>query len=70
MARPGGLLIITAAGPGRAEHSGADGGPLRPGEHYRNISPLALLAWLAHLPIVTLECDRLNGDVRVMGRLW
>lgn len=39
---PGGTLVATMAGPGRAEHSAVDGGPLRPGEHYGNIEPLAL----------------------------
>lgn len=69
MVRPGGLLIITAAGPGRAEHSAVDGGPLQEGEHYRNISARELQAWLAELPILTVEGDRTRGDVRAMGRV-
>lgn len=35
---PGGVLILTAAGEGRAPHSATDGGNLRPGEYYANIS--------------------------------
>lgn len=35
--KPGGRIIITAAGPGRNPHSAIDGGELRPGEHYANI---------------------------------
>lgn len=37
--RPGGRLIVTAAGPSRAPHSAVDGGPLRDGEHYAGIDP-------------------------------
>lgn len=69
MTRPGGLLIVTAAGPGRKEHSAVDGGPLREGEHYRNISARELQAWLAELPILTVEGNRHVGDVRAMGRV-
>ncbi len=42
LARTGGRLIVTAAGPGREEHSAIDGGPLRDGEWYCNIEPLEL----------------------------
>ena len=38
MLTKGGLLIFTAAGITRAPHSAADGGPLRPDEHYENVS--------------------------------
>lgn len=35
---PGGVLIATMAGPGRAVHSAVDGGPhLYDGEHYANV---------------------------------
>jgi len=38
--KPGGLLILTMAGPGRPDHSGIDGGwTLHPGEHYGNVEP-------------------------------
>src|SRR5262245_62083953 len=33
--RPGGILLLTAAGPGREPHSAIDGGDLRPGEYYQ-----------------------------------
>jgi hypothetical protein len=39
---PGGLFIVTMAGPGRAPHSAIDGCQLRPGEHYGNIDPAEL----------------------------
>lgn len=34
----GGLLLLTCATEGRAPHSAVDGGPLRPQEHYGNVS--------------------------------
>lgn len=36
-AKPGALVIATAAGPGRGEHSGIDENPIREYEHYRNL---------------------------------
>lgn len=45
--RPGGVLIVTAAGPGRSAHSAVDGGPLREGEWYGNISEDDLVGWLS-----------------------
>lgn len=36
--RPGGLFVVTTAGPGRPAHSGIDGQfRLHPGEHYANV---------------------------------
>lgn len=41
--KPGGTFIATMAGPGRAPHSGIDGGPtLYGGEHYGNVQPAKL----------------------------
>ena len=33
-----GILLVTCAGPGRKPHSAIDGGPLRDGEYYRNLT--------------------------------
>jgi SAM-dependent methyltransferase len=44
--RPGGLLVLTCAGPGRGPHSGVDGGTVRDDEHYANIEPPDLGQWL------------------------
>jgi SAM-dependent methyltransferase len=44
--RPGGRLIMTCAGAGRAPHSAFDGGALRDGEHYANVSEASLEDWL------------------------
>src|SRR5215207_10529132 len=45
--RPGGRLVLTCAGPGRAPHSGHDGMAIQEGEHYANIDPDDLAKWLA-----------------------
>lgn len=47
--RPGGLAILTMAGPGRAPHSAFDGGPVRDGEYYANVYP-------GDLEVVLKEC--------------
>lgn len=42
----GGLYIVTAAGAGREPHSAVDGGRLRPGEYYGNVSEGDMREWL------------------------
>lgn len=45
--RPGGICLITAAGPGRTIHSCVDGGSeLYPGEYYQNVFPDKLASYL------------------------
>lgn len=65
--RPRGTLIVTCAGPGRAEHSAADGGPLRPGEWYRNVSTGELFDVMAGCGL-EVGVDRLGEDTRAVGR--
>lgn len=61
--RPGGVLILTAAGPGRAPHS-CDGWPAPPpGEHYANITRAALADWLAGWRDVAITVNAAAGDV-------
>ena len=45
--KPGGLLVLSAAGPGRAPHSGHDGGLPAPDEYYGNVDPDDLRTWLS-----------------------
>lgn len=58
---PGGVLILTAAGPGREPH-GIDGGAVGK-EHYANIEPDDLRAWLDGWDGVTIEEDQAAHDV-------
>jgi len=65
---PGGLLVLSCAGPGRAPHSGHDGAPwLKPGEHYANILPNDLEDWLAELDDVTVTYAAGPADVYAVG---
>lgn len=59
---PGGLLILTCAGPHRAPHSGLDGGQVRDGEHYGNIEPDDMAKWLAELD-AKVEYHPSRGDL-------
>jgi SAM-dependent methyltransferase len=71
MLRPGGRLVVTCAGPGRAPHSAADGGPLRPGEYYRNVEPDDLAGWLRAFPVFVVEAFEYHaerGDLYAAGR--
>lgn len=44
-AAPGAVFIVTCASTGRPPHSALDGGPVRQGEYYRNVSGLLLTTW-------------------------
>lgn len=61
--RPGGVLILTAACPPRAAHSATDGGPLRPGEFYRNVAPDMLARWLVGWKDAEIETYEDRGDI-------
>lgn len=63
----GGRLIVTCAGPGRAPHSGHDGGTVRPGEHYANIEPADLTGWLAGLDELEVTYQPGPCDVYATG---
>lgn len=65
---PGGLLVLTCAGPGRAPHSGHDGGPVHAGEHYANVDPGDLDQWLAELVDVEVQYAPAPCDVYAVGR--
>jgi hypothetical protein len=60
---PGGRVILTMAGPCRMPHSAVDGGQLRAGEFYRNVSPGVLRAWLSDFADVAVVENTDAGDV-------
>lgn len=65
--RPGGILIVTCAGPGRGPHSAVDGNALRPDEHYANIEPAELEARMAGA-FTDIHVEQLGLDVRATAR--
>jgi 2-polyprenyl-3-methyl-5-hydroxy-6-metoxy-1,4-benzoquinol methylase len=69
---PGGIFVATTAGPGRALHSGVDGGPvLHEGEHYGNVEPDAMrkALWLSGFRGETIVHENLTShDVRCAAR--
>lgn len=74
--KPGGRLIVTAAGPTRAPHSAVDGRLLRDSEHhdgdgdgefYANIDPVELAAVLEAAGFSAVEVDEAGPDVRATG---
>jgi len=68
--RPGGLVLVTCATEPRPPHSAADGGPLRHGEYYRNVSPDELRAAMtaAGLEVVDAPAYLDRGDLYMAGR--
>ena len=67
--RSGGRVIVTTAGPARKPHSGVDGGPLRKGEHYQNLT-LANMMQILNLSgfrTLYLEYARGSEDVHAIG---
>lgn len=60
---PGGVLLLTAAGEGRAPHSAVDGGPLRAGEYYRNVTTDDLQEWLGGFRDTQIEVNAVAGDI-------
>lgn len=69
-ASPGGHVIITCASDGRRPHSAVDGGPLRDGEHYANVTPAQLQEWLvgAGATVLQIEARPDRGDVYAFAR--
>lgn len=69
MLAAGGVFIVTAAAPPRAEHSGYDGQPwLFEGEHYANITEQELTDWCYPLfASLTVEYDSEHGDIRTLA---
>jgi hypothetical protein len=66
--KPGGRLVLTCAGPGRAPHSGHDGQAVRDGEYYANVDPANLEKWLAEdLEAVKVEYKAIPCDVYATG---
>jgi SAM-dependent methyltransferase len=57
MLRRGGRLLVTCATKPRAPHSAIDGGPLKSGEFYRNVTAAELVRWAKHAGLEVLEYE-------------
>jgi hypothetical protein len=66
--QPGGVLIVTCAGIGRAPHSGIDGWELRDGEYYENVSREMLSDWLMPFVDVSIEENTATKDLYAVAR--
>lgn len=63
MLADGGVFILTAAGVQRTPHSAVDGGEMRPGEFYQNVSAEDLHQWLAMFDEVRVQTNPEAGDI-------
>ena len=62
--QPGGIFLVTAAGPGRMTHSCVDGGPnLYPGEFYENVYPDQLSSWLSLFDFYMIDNSKTPLDI-------
>jgi SAM-dependent methyltransferase len=64
--RPSGVAIFTAAALAREPHSAVDGGPLRDGEFYRNLSVPDLRDYLSAFGCVLID-DSVSGDIYALA---
>jgi 2-polyprenyl-3-methyl-5-hydroxy-6-metoxy-1,4-benzoquinol methylase len=64
MLKKDGRVVLTAAGPNRAPHSGIDGGQIRADEFYENIVPADLADTLSDAGFREVEIDVAGADVR------
>jgi hypothetical protein len=62
-----GILVITCAGPGRKPHSAIDGGPLRDGEYYRNLSAAEIRAACLEAGFRGVYADQAGFDTRAIA---
>jgi hypothetical protein len=65
---PGGVLIVTCAGPGRRPHSAIDGGwKLYEGEHYLNVSALRLADVMRGAGLAVVEAREQGADTQALA---
>lgn len=62
--RQSGELLITCAGNGRTPHSHVNGGKLRRGEHYANLTDTLLRDSLVGAGLRAIVCHQLGEDVQ------
>lgn len=67
MLNPGGRFVMTCAGPDRPPHSALDGAEVREGEHYANVDPEDMRAWMSGLKDVEISYHAGRGDLYATG---
>ena len=66
--KPGGLFLITAAGPGRPTHSAVDSGTaLYEGEYYQNVYPDILSGWLEPFEFCLIDVLTTPTDIYALA---
>jgi len=65
--RAGGRMIVTCAGPGRAEHSAIDGDELRQDEYYRNLSADEVAKAMLSAGLGRIECEQVGEDIQAIA---
>lgn len=68
MLSKGGAFIVTAATTGRVEHSAIDGGSLRAGEYYENVTWDMLRLWCRRFVRVDYEFNEQTCDIYALAR--
>lgn len=66
--KPTGRIIVTCAGPGRAEHSAIDGKHrLLNGEHYRNLTASEVSHAMRDAGLGWIEAEQVGEDIQAIG---
>ena len=65
--KPGGYLFVTCAGTGRESHS-VDGGPLKEGEYYGNVSAPEMSQALYEIGFVNIVCQKHGNDTQASAQ--
>lgn len=65
----GGKLIVTCAGPGRKQHSAVDGGTLRAGEYYRNLTAYEVAEQMRDAGLQIELFRHVKNDTQAVGTM-
>lgn len=65
--RPGGRVVLTAAGPGRGPHSAVDGRGLKDWEYYQNVDKPELVEAMIAAGFDDIDVEIVGTDIRGTG---
>lgn len=63
----GGVFLVTAASYRRQPHSAVDGGELKEGEFYRNVTRADLRFWMSDFRTAMIRLSKCRGDIYAIG---